>query len=550
MSNRLLSILYLPFRLLIISVLSAFFLLRLSLQVITQRSSSVMISELIKRYFESLGGSFIKVGQTLAMRPDFFSIEFCETLSSLLDNVPPFRKTKGVKIIERELRAPINTLFPTFDPTPVAAASFGQVYRGKDVEGNVVAIKVMRPGIEHVVFADIFFLRTLNFVFSLTGIGRRLGTDYLIEEIIDILKGELDYRSEAQSIKISQINAENIPFLRVPRLYEQYSTRRVLCMEFLEGIWVKDVLSSLRKNGGQDLLGKDGKHIDTVALSNRMFTIGMRAVFENNYFHADPHSANILVMRDDEIGYIDYGIMGWTTSQFRKQQIEYFKAIASGDVDSAVDAFTSFLVPQQGSDFKGFKRSVRILLQLWMHSTDQPDAPMREKSTAPLLLQSLHSARQFRFHLPMNVVRYFRSILIVEGIILELNPSFRMRVALDTYFARLSMLQIKNLMRFDKMFERGITSIKLLFSFPYILESVSNNVRALERASEVVQKGFNNFFRYASEVFYFLAFLFILMRIFLRINNVAPLIGLNYEIDYKFAVLVMLYIAYRLDRIK
>jgi ubiquinone biosynthesis protein len=548
MNNYLTRILYLPWRFTVIGTTTLVLLFRLLSRTILPERRTLSTPVIIRQYFEDLGGSFIKVGQTLAMRPDFLPIEYCEVLSSLLDDVKPFRPSNGIEIIEIELQTPIDQLFRRIDPIPIASASFGQVYRAEDKQGNVLAIKVMRPGIERVVFADIVFLKSVSFFLSLVGIGARLGISHLIEELIEILEEELDYRVEARSIKLSWIAAQEIPHVRVPQVYEECSTRKVLTMEFLHGIWMKDILSEIRRDGTENLRDATDKPIDTVVLSRRISNIGMRQIFEYGYFHADPHAGNILIMANGEVGYVDFGIMGWIDKEFKNAQLDYFRAIVNGDIEDAVDIFTRILIAHTGADIEKFKLSLRPLLQIWIYSASKPDATLFEKSTALLLFESVELARQYHLHLPLNVMRYYRSLLIVEPILVELNPSYDVRASLRRYLMRYSMLEVHRMMQYDNVVERNLKASRLFLAAPDILESVIEYVSATARAPNEFKRQSSMAFRFAAEVFLLLAFVFLLLRIFFGVKNVGGIFGSTFTIDYRMVVIVCLYLSYRLRK--
>lgn len=546
MNRYILYLLYLPWRLFIIFAMTFYFLLYLLFQAVMPTKSRSSIPVILKQYLEKTGGTFVKTGQILAMRPDFLPIEYCEALSSLFDEVKPFRSSKGLKIIEKELQKPINKLFRYIAPKPIASASFGQVYKAEDWQGNSLAIKVMRPGIEYIVFADIFFLKVINLFLSVLHIAPRLGTNHLIAEIVEILKEELDYSIEARSIRLSWKASKKIPYMRVPRLYSQYSTRKVLAMEFLEGIWMKDILSEIRKNGIENLYDTTGKQIDTVRLSRRIFNIGMQQVFEHGFFHADPHAGNILIMANNEIGYIDFGIMGRIPREFRRKQIGYFKGIVSDDIEGALDAFTNMLIPHANADFEGFKRKLMPILQIWIYSNGDPGSKRSEKSTALLLMQSIDLARQHHFHLPFNTIRYYRSLVTIEPILAELNPSYDVKTALRRYIMRLSMIEFNKMIQYENVVERNLKAFRLFMYAPDFLGEIFDYVNTVMTSPMAIQKEVKKIFRFFSEFSFFLAIITLLIRIFFKVKNVGLLFGLPYKIDYRFVVIIFLYIGYRM----
>ena len=397
----------------------------------------------LKVLFERLGGSYIKVGQALAMRQDFLSVAQLEALASLLDEVKPFDAKKGRRIVEKELGKQLAEVFEEFEAEPVASASFSQVYRARDKEGRAVAVKVKRPRIEHMLFADTLFMRMFGYVASLAGPGKKLGVRHLIEEVIDVLHAELDYQREADFMTIMRKNADEITDFVVPVVYRALSTRNVLVMDFLNGISLREVLSQCRA-GNFEVKDRKGAEIDLQAAGSKIYEISMRSIFELGFFHADPHPGNILLLEGGKIGFVDYGIVGYLSREARDLNFNYVDALSNDRIDEAAEIYTRIVVPNRNADFEGLKREMAIQLHAWRAATADPKASFSEKSSGTVLNNSINLARKYRFHLPRNTILYYKTVMTIDHINIELNPAYDSLADAEEFVMNLSMRKMQD----------------------------------------------------------------------------------------------------------
>jgi predicted unusual protein kinase regulating ubiquinone biosynthesis (AarF/ABC1/UbiB family) len=274
----------------------------------------------------------------------------------------------------------------------------------------------------------------------------------------------------------------------------------------------------------------------------------MQQIFEYGFFHADPHPANLLVMENNQVGYIDFGIVGWVGRKFQRQQIDYSRAIVDGDIERALDTLIAMLTPGKNADYDGFKRRMRPLLQNWISAAGNPDTDYENKSTAFLILQNIGLARQHHFHPPLNVLRYYRSFLIVEPMHVALNPNYNIRRLLERYLLQLSILGLREMLRPEHIVESFLTIPQLFPSVTRFLESASDHSRASTRTVEISRNG-NWLFRFLSELFFFLALLVFLLYIFNAASDLGTLLRIPYAVDYRFAAVVFLYLGYRFRKL-
>lgn len=321
---------------------------------------------LIRRLCERFGGAFIKVGQTMSLRYDYFSEEVCHQLSRLQDDVQTFSTARAMKMLDESLGRDHREVFSTIDPDSVAAASLSQVYRGVLQESGVeVAIKIKRPNIEYVIASDIFLFRILKVLAWVFGIGIRININAIIDEAIEILRAELDYQQEITSMEIAYADALRLPGLVVPRVYGQYCSRQVIVMDFLHGQSLRAVMAALDE--GKPVFWGDGP-LDLNVFTYKLFDITLRSIFITGFFHADPHPGNILLLENEEIGFIDFGATSFLTQDDRYQHLMYLRQLAADAPEKAAEIFAQMLQGTSRSDYPGVIRAMTMELKRYVHS--------------------------------------------------------------------------------------------------------------------------------------------------------------------------------------
>ncbi len=281
--------------------------------------------ERLRLMFEDLGPTFIKFGQVLACRPDMLPIEYSREFLKLTDSVAPFPSAEATKIIEEDLKAPISSLFTSFDRVPVAAASIAQVHRATLPDGSAVMVKVQRPHIVRIIERDISIMRWLAELieaqipeiapYDLPGI---------IEEFARTIKRELDFFIEASNATQLRKNFSSSPVLYVPQVYADLSSKRVLVLEEIAGIRIDEY----------ERLDREG--YDRKEIARKGGAAYFKMVLQDGFFHADPHPGNIFVLPDGRLGLVDFGIMGRVTEENMEHFASIFLALADHDYDALV----------------------------------------------------------------------------------------------------------------------------------------------------------------------------------------------------------------------
>ena len=347
--------------------------------------------------FISLGPVYIKLGQWLSSRADILPQPYLEELSKLQDSVPsaPFNQVKP--IIEKDL-GPIDEKFDSIDPNSISGASLGQVYRGT-ISGQQIVVKVKRPGIEKVVAKDIQVLKkVLPLALRFVDPNLRYSAKAMLSQFIETIHEEMNYKNEVQNLKRIKEDMAGSTNVIIPSVYDDYSSKNVLTMEYLPGIKVTNVQAL------------DEKGIDREQLVIDVHKVFFTMLLKHSVFHADPHPGNISVTDDVKLILYDYGMVGRINNETRFKLIRLYLALIEKNPSRVVNAMNdlSMLTPGYNREVieKGIELSIRA-----MHG-NKPDE-MEVQSLMELANQTMS---KFPFVLPKNLALYMRMASIIEGI--------------------------------------------------------------------------------------------------------------------------------------
>jgi ubiquinone biosynthesis protein len=289
---------------------------------VSEKDAVQLVDELVR-----MGPTFVKLGQLLSTRADLLPPVYLEALSRLRDDVEPMDRGVAEKVVEEELGVRISSAFGSFEPDPIGSASLGQVHRATLRDGRPVAVKVQRPGIRRRALEDMEVIAELaEFVDSHSERASRLGFGAMVEQFRGSLMGELDYRREAANLEVLGDALADYDRIVVPRPVDDYTTSRVLTMDYVDGRSV----ASLSPLGRTEL---DSEH-----LADQLIGAYLDQVLVHGFFHADPHPGNVLLTRDGCLALIDLGMAARLSPEIQDQLSRLLLAISSGDSSAAADA--------------------------------------------------------------------------------------------------------------------------------------------------------------------------------------------------------------------
>jgi ubiquinone biosynthesis protein len=425
---------------------------------------------------ERVGGAFIKFGQILAMRPDFLPAEYVMELVNLLDRVPPFPTDEAIRRIEDDLGQPIDELFESFPAEPVASASFGQVYRASLPTGEVVAVKVQRPGVREVVRSDLRILRAATWLLDTSTLLLTLKLRPLYDDFRRWTLEELDYRVEARYA--SRMMAANVdtPEEAIPEIYWDLTGEHVLTLEFFDGYWISDVLADLREHDPSVAEAKLAAHGTTrEEVAADLLTVMLREAFVGGVFHADPHAANLVVLRDGRIGLVDFGIVGVMISEFQAEMLRFLEHTSDGNASRAFQAVLRIVEVPSAADLRAFRFEYESNLQNWMSAVADPHATIAEKSNTRLLLGNLAVMRRYQVRLPPMVLRYYRAFMIVDTIVLQLCPQLNIMEAMKRVFGEMRLARLLEPLTVDNYVAALLQYQNALLALPRTVDELLND---------------------------------------------------------------------------
>lgn len=404
------------------------------------RHSTPSRAERLQVVLEELGGTWIKLGQALAMRFDLLPADYCLQFFQLLNQVRPFPSAAVRQVIETELHQPVEQLFRSFDWTPVAAASIGQVHRAELEDGTVVAVKVQRPGIRELVRADLRLMRWLAAVIDAVPFAGMHAREF-VREFSHWTEEELDYRAEARHAAVLRQNAEGDPFECNPRIFQSHTTSRVLTLDYLDGTPVIDIVSALRRNDSAFLERLADEGHDPRRIASRIVWNGLNQIYRFGYFHADPHPANLVVLADDAIGYMDFGIVGKFDEQLTTSLRYFAQHLFAGDVGKALDEFMRFLTPSSHTDLVTARRDLTEALTNYLESERVAPGGWSQPEQV-FEIEMLAIVRRHGMLLAPDVVRYLKAVLTTDALVRELDPELDLRAHENRFFRRLMQIEL------------------------------------------------------------------------------------------------------------
>lgn len=356
---------------------------------------------------EKLGPTFIKLGQLLSTRADLLPESYLEALARLQDNVEPFSPALVEEIVSTELGGRISKLFAEFERDPTAAASLAQVHRARMRDGREVVVKVQRPNVRETIVQDLEALdEVASFIDAHTEVGKRYEFGNLLIELRSSLLRELDFKREANNLSRLRTSLREFERLIIPEPIEDYTTSRVLTMEFVSGKKITD-LSPLR------LLELDGP-----ALSEELFRAYLKQILVDGFFHADPHPGNIFVTDDNRLALLDLGMTGHISGRFQENLLRLLLAISEGRGDEAADVAMKMGEPKPKFDKEDYKHRVANLV------AQHADATMANIDAGQVVLEITRISADCWFRLPQEFTLIAKALLNLDRVVYVLDPNF------------------------------------------------------------------------------------------------------------------------------
>ncbi|QLG27693.1 AarF/ABC1/UbiB kinase family protein [Halorarum halophilum] len=367
---------------------------------VRRERASVLLDTLL-----TLGPTFIKLGQILSTRPDVLPPEYIDVLSTLQDDVPPAPWPESREVLEAEL-GPVEEVFDEFDVDPISGASLGQVYVAT-YEGQRVAVKVRRPGIEDLVNADLRVIKwSLPVLSRFVGQGQAFSLENLAEEFDRTITQEMDYERERAMLEQIRDNFADEDRIVIPHTVGAASGPRVLTMEYRPGTKISDT-AALDRAG-----------IDRTELARTLQEAYLKMIIDDGTFHADPHPGNLSVTDDGRIIFYDFGMSGHVDPFVQDRIVDFYVSIANQDIDGILDALVAMGTLSPEAD----RAVMADVMELAIADVRGED--IEQYRVQQVIEQVESTIYDFPLRLPQNMALVLRVATVVEGVCVTLDPNF------------------------------------------------------------------------------------------------------------------------------
>ena len=385
-----------------------------------ERPAPSPVADDLAQDLERLGPTYIKLGQLLSTRADFLPPAYVQALTRLQDRVEPFSFGEVERIVSEELGVRISKAFSEFEAVPVAAASLGQVHRAKLRDGRAVAVKIQRPGIREQIADDMSaFLELARFLDKHSDTLGKFELEKTVEEFQKSLASELDYRQEAANLIRLGENLAEFPSLFVPQPIANYSTARLLTMEYVDGCKITDLAPVVRME------------LDGSRLADDLFRAYLKQILIDGFFHADPHPGNVFVTTDQRIALLDLGMVARIAPGMQEALLKLLLAVSEGDAERAAQIGAEIGRQREDFDPPTFHRRVADLVGAYQH------ASLGDLQIGRTLLELARASGEAGLQLPTELTLLSKALLQLDEIGRTLDPEFEPNAAVRRHASEL-----------------------------------------------------------------------------------------------------------------
>ena len=411
---------------------------------------------------EKLGPTFVKLGQLLSTRVELLPQAYLAALARLQDKVEPFSFAEVEKILSSELGARISKAFTNFESEPMAAASLGQVHRATLRDGRAVAVKVQRPGIREQMVEDLEAIEDIaEFFDSHTEMGRRYEFCQMLEQFRKSLLQELDYRMEAANLTTIREQLRDFTHIIVPAPIADYSTSRVLTMEFVPGKKITDLSPLVRMD------------FDGAALAEELFRAYLEQILVHGFFHADPHPGNVFITPDYRIALLDLGMVGRILPKLQEDLLQLLLAIAEGHGDEAANIAIKIGEKKEDFNNKEFTRRIGEIV------AQQKSATVEQMQVGRLVLEVTQVAAENGVRVPPELTMLGKTLLNLDQVGRALAPEFDPNASIRRNAAQIMQQRLVRSLSPGNLFSGMLELKDLVQRLPArlnkILDAISNN---------------------------------------------------------------------------
>jgi ubiquinone biosynthesis protein len=386
------------------------------------KSDTSTIYERIRLALEELGPTFVKFGQIMSTRSELLPPEMIEQLKKLQDHAKPIPFSEVMAVIEENC-PDWQDCFCDIEETPVASASIGQVHRAYLKDGTKVALKVRRPGIDEIIETDLQILQSMaeriEMVLPETRLYNPTG---MVDDFAHQIVKELDFMHDARNADRMARNFHDVPGIRFPKIYWEYSTPHVLVMEFVDGVRIDDPEAMVQMGLNPHEIGVRGFHAY------------LKMIFEDGFFHGDPHPGNLFVTKEGDIVFLDFGVVGILRPEKRQNFINLLFALVNDDIELMIRSLEGFGIVIAEEDREGLRDDLYIM----MHDFSGGGEGVAHFNFGLMVSELTDSMRRYRLKVPMNLMLLLKVFMMVLDIGLCLDPDFNFGTEVTPYLTKLA----------------------------------------------------------------------------------------------------------------
>jgi ubiquinone biosynthesis protein len=449
--------------------------------------------ERIRRVLEELGPTFIKFGQILSTRTDLIPYKYIQELAKLQDDVPSFSYEEVCEIVRKELGKSPNDLFVSFDSEPLAAASIGQVHRACLKNGEQVVVKVQRPAIQETIETD------LEIMLHLASLMERHLEEAEVQHPTRIvavfarsIEKEINYRLEIANVERFSRQFVEESTIYVPKVYRQFSTKRIITMEFVDGV----------KSSELEVLHKEGHDLRLVA--ERGMDLVLKQIFINGFFHADPHPGNIFILPRELICFIDFGMMGRISRQERSDFADLVMHVVRRDEKKVVEALLKITHHCAELDFASLEDDLGELMDRVV------GLPLQEIEVGSLMQQVVEIVSRHKLSLKPNFFLLVKAVTTIEGLGRVLDPQFDVVKHAGPFIKKIQLDKYNPKKIVADIFQSSTELLQLIRDIPSGLRDVLTLTRQGKIKIEFEHRGLDALYEHLEQITNRIAFAIVL----------------------------------------
>jgi ubiquinone biosynthesis protein len=409
----------------------------------------------IRLALEELGPTFVKLGQVLSMRPFLIPLDLALELTKLQDQVGPFPFPQAKQIVEEELESPLEEHFSSFDTVPIASASLSQVHKAVTKDGKTVVVKIQRPKIKEVIDADMDILADLvNLLERYVPESKQYDPRGIREELRKSIRREIDFNNEARNIEVFRENFKEEKKVFIPQVFWDLTTSKVLTMDYIDGIKISD-LDQLEKRG-----------IDKKKLARTGGRMVFKQIFEDGFFHADPHPGNLFALEGDFIAPVDYGMMGRLSGTTMDELADLLIAVVTWHPGGIVKVYQDVEVVGEEVNLRALEADLADFLYKY-HKI-----PLSRLDMKTLMDEAFEIIHRYDIRIQAELMLFSKALVTYEEVAKMLDPEYDLVTQMIPYVKRLAYRKFKPKALFRDAFTATTDLRDLLISLPFELKRI------------------------------------------------------------------------------